>query len=172
MIILELLYWASELIPFLANSLFHASTLKCLLWIIFQRGFPCGSTGKESACNVWDLGSIPGLGRSPWERKGYPVVWPGKFHGLYSPWGHKESQLNDSHFLSFKGVSPGALVVKNPTANAGDIRDTSSTPWLGRFLGGGHGNPLQHSCLDNLMDRATWQTKIIRLQTARHSEVT
>ena len=36
------------------------------------RGFPCGSAGEESACNVGDLGSIPGLGRSPGEGKGYP----------------------------------------------------------------------------------------------------
>ena len=38
-------------------------------------GFPCGSVGKESACNVGDLGSIPGLGRSPGERKGYPLQY-------------------------------------------------------------------------------------------------
>ena len=36
-------------------------------------GFPCGSAGKESACIVGDLGSIPGLGRSPEEGKGYPL---------------------------------------------------------------------------------------------------
>ena len=36
-------------------------------------GFPWGSAGKESACNVGDLGSIPGLGRSPGERKDYPL---------------------------------------------------------------------------------------------------
>ena len=36
-------------------------------------GFPCGSAGKESACNAGDLGSIPGLGRSPGEGKGYSV---------------------------------------------------------------------------------------------------
>ena len=38
-------------------------------------GFHCGSTGKESACNVGDLGSIPGLGRSPGEGKGYPLQY-------------------------------------------------------------------------------------------------
>ena len=54
-------------------------------------GFPCGSAGKESACNVGDLGSIPELGRSP---------------------------------------------------------------------GGGHGNPLQYSCLENPMDRGTWQVTV------------
>ena len=37
--------------------------------------FPCGSAGKESTCNVGDLGSIPGLGRSPGEGKGYPLQY-------------------------------------------------------------------------------------------------
>ena len=37
--------------------------------------FPCGSAGKESACNEGDLGSIPGLGRSPVEEKGYPLQY-------------------------------------------------------------------------------------------------
>ena len=40
-------------------------------------GFPCGSAGRESACNVGDLGSIPGLGRSPGEGKGYPLQFCG-----------------------------------------------------------------------------------------------
>ena len=40
-------------------------------------GFPCGSAGKESACNVGDLGSIPGLERSPEEGKGYPLQCSG-----------------------------------------------------------------------------------------------
>ena len=40
-------------------------------------GFPCGSVGKESACNVGDLGLIPGLGRSPGEGKGYPLQYYG-----------------------------------------------------------------------------------------------
>ena len=40
-------------------------------------GFPSGSAGKESACNAGDLGSIPGLGRSPEERKGYPLQYSG-----------------------------------------------------------------------------------------------
>ena len=40
-------------------------------------GFPCDSAGKESACNAGDLGSIPGLGRSPGEKKGYAVQYSG-----------------------------------------------------------------------------------------------
>ena len=40
-------------------------------------GFPCGSAGKESACNEGDLGSIPGLARSPGKGKGYPLQYSG-----------------------------------------------------------------------------------------------
>ena len=61
-------------------------------------GFPDGSVGKESACNVGDLGSIPpSLGKIPWirERLPTPVFWPGEFHGLYSPWGHKKSDMTE-----------------------------------------------------------------------------
>ena len=48
------------------------------------------------------------------------------------------------------------LVVKNPLANAGDIRDKVSMPGSGRSPGGGHSNPLQYSCLKNPMDRGAW----------------
>ena len=53
-------------------------------------GFPCGSAGKESACNVEDLGLILGLGRSPGEGKGYPLLYSGLENSMDSPWGHKE----------------------------------------------------------------------------------
>ena len=45
--------------------------------LLHPRGFPCGLAGKESACNVRGLGSIPGLGRSPREGKGYPFQYSG-----------------------------------------------------------------------------------------------
>ena len=45
-----------------------------------------------------------------------------------------------------------ALVVKNPPANAEDFRDKGSIPGSGRFLGEGNGNPLQYSCLENVME--------------------
>ena len=48
------------------------------------------------------------------------------------------------------------LVVKNLPANAGDIRDAGSIPGLGWSHGGGNGNPLQYSCLENPMDRGAW----------------
>jgi len=47
-------------------------------------GFPCSSVGEDSACSVGDLGLIPGLGRSPGERKGYPL----QYSGLENPMGY------------------------------------------------------------------------------------
>ena len=47
-------------------------------------------------------------------------------------------------------------MVKSPPAKAGDIRDASSIPGSGRSPGGGHGNPLQYSYLENLMARGAW----------------
>ena len=51
---------------------------------------------------------------------------------------------------------PGGAVIKNPPANAGDVRDVASIPGSGRFPGRGIGNPLQHSCLGNPLDRGAW----------------
>ena len=63
-------------------------------------GFPCGLAGKESPCNVGDLDSIPGLGRSPGEGKGYPLQYSGLensmdciVHGVAKG----QAQLNDFH---------------------------------------------------------------------------
>ena len=47
-------------------------------------------------------------------------------------------------------------MVKNPPANAGDVRDSGLIPGSGRFPGGGHGSPLQGSCLGHSMDRGAW----------------
>ena len=51
----------------------------------------------------------------------------------------------------------GVSVVKNPHVNTGDTRDTGLIPGLGRSPGGGHGNGLQDSFLENSMDRGSWQ---------------
>ena len=56
-------------------------------------GFLCGSDGKESACNAGDLGSIPGLGRSPGEGKGYPLQYSGLENSMdYTVHGVTKSQ--------------------------------------------------------------------------------
>ena len=84
-------------------------------------GFPGGSDGKESACNVGDQGLISGFGRSPVKRNSLPtpIFWPGEFHGQrslagYSPWGCKESdtaeQLSLSHHFQLRlGLEPMGL---------------------------------------------------------------
>ena len=60
-------------------------------------GFPGSSASKESACNVGDLGLIPGLGRSPGEGKGYLLQYSGMENSMdfVSPWGHKELDMTE-----------------------------------------------------------------------------
>ena len=63
-----------------------------------------------------------------------------------------EGLNNDAPTMGF----PGVTIVKNPAANAGHLRIMDSIPGLGRSSGGGHGNPLQYSCLENSRDREAW----------------
>ena len=55
---------------------------------------------------------------------------------------------------------PGGTVVKNPPDNAGDEGDVGSVSGSGRYMGGGNGNSLQYSCLENSMDREAWQATV------------
>ena len=64
------------------------------------------------------------------------------------------------------------LAVKSLPANAGDIRDTGSISGSGRSPGGGNGNPLQYSCLENPMDRGAWQAIVHRVTETDMTEVT
>ena len=89
----------------------------------YSLGFLGGLNGKESASSAGDLGSIPGLGRSPGEGNGHPtpVFLPGEFQGQrnpagLSPWGRKELDTTE------------------------------------QLTGEGNGTPLQYSCLENPMD--------------------
>ena len=72
-----------------------------LLGFKLNQAYPCGSAGKESACNVGDMSSIPALGRSPREGKGYPIQFSGLensmdciVHGVTK----SQTQLTDFHF--------------------------------------------------------------------------
>ena len=96
---------------------------------MIQLDFPSSSAGKESACNAEDLGSIPGLGRSPGEGIGYP--------------------------LQYSWDSLVAQMVKKYACNMGDL---GSIPGSERSPKGGNGYPLQYSCLENSMDRGAWRT--------------
>ena len=91
-------------------------------------GFPCGSAGKESTCNAGDLGSIPGLGRSPGEGKVYPFQYSGLensmnsiVHGVARSWTWlSDFNFHFPHFHCENRASQVALAVKNLPANAGD----------------------------------------------------
>ena len=66
-------------------------------------GFPCGLAGKESACNVGDLSSIPGLGRSPGEGKGNPLQYSGLKNSmdcLVQGVAKSRTRLSDFHFVT------------------------------------------------------------------------
>ena len=70
-------------------------------------GFPCGSAGKESACNVEDLGLIPGLGRPSGEGKGYSL----QYSGLENPWGCKELDRTERLSISKKFHSEFCVII-------------------------------------------------------------
>ena len=70
------------------------------------------------------------------------------------------------------GASQEELVVKSPPANAGDLRDEGLIPGWGRSPRGGHGNPLQHSCQENPMDRGAWRATVHRVAESDTTEVT
>ena len=89
-------------------------------------GYSDSSVGKESACNAGDPGIIPGGNQDLPVRK--------------VPW--RRDRLPTPVFLSFSAGSDG----KESTYNGGDL---GLIPGLGRSPGGGHGNPLQCSCLEN-----------------------
>ena len=94
---------------FLPSTSHHLILLCLFSWFW---GFPGGSDGKETTCNVGDLWSIPGVGRFPWRRawQPTPAFLPGKSHAQrslagYSPWGHKQTDMTEhtcTPIVSFK----------------------------------------------------------------------
>ena len=65
-----------------------------------------------------------------------------------------------------------ALLVKNPPAKAGDVRDLSSIPGSGQSPGGGHGNLLQDSCLESPIDRRAWLATVHSVTKSAESDTT
>ena len=135
-----------------------------------HKGFPHSSVGKQSACNAGDPGSIPGLGRSAGEGKGYPLQYSGLensmkwiLHGItksqntpitlyyfsisFVYFGQRQANeiIRENRTFNLR-ASQAVLMVKNLPANAGDVRGMGSIPRLGRSPGGGHGNSLLYSC--------------------------
>ena len=97
--------------------------------------WPGGSDGKELACNAGDLASIPGLGRSPGEGKGYPLQYSSlenstdcMVHGIAKSW----TRLSHFQIRKYRYIQRC------------------------RYKQGRHGNLLQYSCLENPMDSGAW----------------
>ena len=124
---------------------------------IYKR-LPWWLSSTESPANARDLGSIPGSGRSLGEGNGNPLQ--------YSCWGNPMDRrawqatvhrvAKNQTQLKWLSMHTGDSMVKNPPANLGDTRDTGLIPGMGRFSGGGNGNPLQYSCCDHPMDSVAW----------------
>ena len=91
-------------------------------------------------------------------------AWQATVHGVAK----SQTQLSDFHIHigSFR-ASQVAPEVKNAPANAGDIRDAGLIPGLKRSPGGGHGNLLLYSCLENPMDRGAWWAMVQRVSKSQ-----
>ena len=105
----------------LLDSVFEGKTTVFLVSSV-SMGFPGDSAGKEFACNS------PWIGKIPWRREQLPtpIFWPGEFHGLYSPWGHKESHnwatFTFMHEMRFPG---GSICLQ--------CRRPGFDPWVGKI---------------------------------------
>ena len=75
------------------------------------------------------------------------------------------------HLLGTGRGFPGGSVGKESTCGAGDAEGVGSIPGSGRTLGGGNGNPLQYSCLENPMDRGAWHPTVHRVMESDTTEV-
>ena len=102
-------------------------------------------------------------------KQSLPLTQKKSFGILYIRTKPKSCDLNSAKFFpqisievqyTYRRASQVALAVKKTPANAGDIRDVASVPGSGRSSGGGHGNPLQYSCLENPIDRGAWQATV------------
>ena len=101
-----------------------SETIQCLHLSVVS-GLPCGSAAKESACTVVDLGSTPGLGKSPGEGKGYPLQFSGLKNSMdYTVHGVTNSWTRLSDLLSLSLHSTGRYTMSSPA---------HCSVWLGCF---------------------------------------
>ena len=116
---------------FLSQDMISNSIQTYFIYLSSNKDFLCSSAGKESTCNAGNPSLIPRLKRSPGKGIGYPLQYSWAFLVVQT--------------------------VKNPLS----MRETwvQSLGWEDP-PGGGHGNPLQYSCLENPMDRGAWQATV------------
>ena len=161
----------------------NAVHILCVILVVsnFNRGFPGGSDSKESACNAGDVGSVPGSGRAPGERKGSPLLYSCLEHSMNrrSWWlqstGSQRVRRTEWLTLSLFNYNRAFCSDRN---RASDLKLPTTTlvaqmvkllpatqeawldPWAGRSPGEGNGHPLQYPCLENAMDRGVWQATV------------
>ena len=120
-------------VPCISRCILNWWAIREILYCVYNNfediegvlGFPCGSAGKEFPFNMGDLGSIPGLGRSLGEEKGYPLQYSGLEDSIdYTPWGRQESDTTEWLHFHFSLSCIGEV----------------------------NGSPLQYSCLENARD--------------------
>ena len=141
------------------DELLHQATSAFVIFLLYWGGFPCGSTGKESAYNVGDPGSTPELGRPPRERKGYPFLenyMDCIAHGVMKGW----TRLSDFHFI-YWGCTY-VLFKRKVSAFKTKIwkarkQNPGKSPILSLFLTSGWGNTgLEWPCWVARLHMATW----------------
>ena len=154
--------------PPTGSSVHGISQARILEWVVisYSRG---SSWSRDQTCGSWgsciSRGSLPlsHLGSPPLSRRPqflplgispYSYSWQGSW---LLPGQMIWEKTKAASKMTATVALQVALVVKNPPANAGDIRGASSIPGLGRSPGVGNSNPLQYSCLENPMDRGAWQ---------------
>ena len=135
-------------------------------------GLPGGSAGKESACNVVDLGSIPGLGRSPGEGKGYPLQYSGVensvdciVHGVPK----SQTGLSNFHLLHLRNFATSLYHTCQQVANSvwisAQIQTLVSSMELSRS------DPYDHMtalCNSSIPGYATWHNPCLQVKGNKH----
>ena len=158
-----------------------------ITWGIQVTELPCVSAGKESAYNAGDLGSIPGLGRSPSREKQKSahssiLAWRVPWTVLELAESDVTDQLSLSHRSYWLKVSKiisreingVSLVAQWQRIHLQGMRCKrhAFNHWVERSPAKGNGNPLQHSCLGNLMNRGAWWATVHEVTRIRHNLAT
>ena len=126
-------------------------------WIVARQASLSMELSRQGYCSELTFPSVRDLPNSG--------IKPGS-HALQADLSHQGSPLNKSWVCTLKHLFgfPGSSVVKKSACNAGD---PGSIPELDRYPGGGHGKPLQYSCLENPMDRGAWRATVHRVAQSR-----
>ena len=157
-------------------SLLDTTTLRCWLVLVTVLGGWLANTSPKEELMTQLPAEMNANARTcmhNWDSEKSCKVSPCKYIQVQDYYGGRNSIkcrcggliANRAQFPHVLWASQVALEVKNPPDNTGDTRDVGSIPGLGRPPGGGHGNPLQYSCLENPMDRGAGGLQFMESQS-------